>query len=66
MRTAARIPFEFPVVETDTLFSYQRVAAEAVRLRQLGMSTPTIARALRVTEKTVTKAVRCVSRGLVS
>jgi len=39
-------------------FAYQRIAREAVGLHSLGMSAIAIARVLKVTDKTIAKAIR--------
>jgi transposase-like protein len=58
IRTTAEVPLAFSLLETRPAFAYQRIAREAVRLRELGMSASSIARLLGVTDKTVTKAIR--------
>jgi len=50
------------VVDTDQLPTYQRIAAKALRLEQLGMSCSAIARRLGVSDKTVAKAVAWLRR----
>ena len=52
------MPIEFPLIETRRPFAYQAIAKEAFTLHRLGMSAAAIARALGVTDKTVTKAIR--------
>ena len=42
---------------TSEPFEFQRIGAEAARMRQLGMSLRAIGRALGVDEKTVRKAL---------
>ncbi len=58
IRTAAQLPFQFPVLDTRQPFIYQVVAEKALQLHQLGMSNCAIARALHVTDKTAAKAIR--------
>jgi DNA invertase Pin-like site-specific DNA recombinase len=48
----------FPIIETRQPFAYQQLAEKARNLKALGMSARTIARALEVTDKTITKALR--------
>jgi hypothetical protein len=57
IRTAGQIPVQFSLLEAQAPFAYQRIAAEATRLRQLGMSALGIAKALGVTDKTVLKGI---------
>jgi len=47
------MPIEFALTETGGPFAYQAIAKEALALRRLGMSAVAIARALGVTDKTV-------------
>ena len=58
IRTAGETPFEAFLLETVDPPAYQRVAAQAERLRQLGLSFSRIAKSLGVTDKTVAKAIR--------
>ena len=58
IRTAAQIPLHFSLLEIRDPFPYQAISARAQRLRRLGMSAASIARALGVTDKTVAKAIR--------
>jgi len=58
IRTAACSPFEVALVETSELPAYQRIAQKALHLRELGLSDRVIALRLRVTDKTVAKAIR--------
>jgi predicted transcriptional regulator len=48
----------FSLLETRPPFVYQQVAEKATELRRLGMSVCAIARILKLTDKTVTKALR--------
>jgi len=48
----------WPWSSTRPPFAYQRIAREAVRLHRLGMPATAIARILKVTDKTVAKAIR--------
>ena len=59
IRTAGELALEFAVRETQPPFAYQRIAREAVGLHSLGMSAIAIARVLKVTDKTVAKAIAC-------
>lgn len=56
IRTEAEIPLEF-VVLTQDAFQWQRIEAEASRMRRLGMSFRAIGAALGVDEKQVRKAL---------
>jgi DNA-binding MarR family transcriptional regulator len=47
----------FALVEAQAPFVYQQIAEKAYELSRLGMSANAIARALKVTDKTVTKAL---------
>jgi hypothetical protein len=58
IRTAASIPVEIPIAETREPHVYQRIAAKATQLRELGMACPAIGRKLGVDRWTVGKAVR--------
>ena len=49
---------EFSLRETRPPFAYQRIARQAIGLHRWGMSATTIARVLKVTAKTVAKAIR--------
>jgi hypothetical protein len=62
IRTAWQIPVEVAITETSPPPIYQRVATEAAQLERLGLSHRKIADALRVTDKTVTKALRWLRR----
>jgi DNA invertase Pin-like site-specific DNA recombinase len=53
----------FSLLETRPLFVYQQVAEKAQELSRLGMSASAIARILKITDKTVTKALRHYERG---
>jgi transposase len=46
------------LVETSELPAYQRIARNALHLRELGLSDRAIAARLGVTDKTVAKAIR--------
>jgi hypothetical protein len=50
------------LVETSVPPAYQRIAARALQLRQLGLKERAIARHLRVSDKTVGKAIRWLLR----
>ena len=47
----------FSLLETRPSFVYQQVAEKARELNRLGMSASAIARNLKITDKTVTKAL---------
>ena len=56
IRTAAEVPLAFAVFSSDA-FRYQEIAAEARRMRRLGLRLRAIGRALGVDDKTVAKAL---------
>jgi hypothetical protein len=62
IRTLAQLPLGFPIIETRQPFLYQYLAEKASKLERLGMSVDAIARALNVTHKTITKALRFAAR----
>jgi len=64
IRTVAEVPFWFGVVDTKPSFVYLQIAEKASELRRLGMSACAIARVLRVSDKTVTKALWRANAGL--
>lgn len=57
IRTAAAIRVETIVIDRSVLPAYLKIAAQAKRLRELGMSDRAIARALGVSDKTIAKAL---------
>jgi len=57
IRTAGLLRLEFPILQAEQPFAYQRIASEAVRLRRLGLTDTGAARALGVTDKTIAKAI---------
>jgi hypothetical protein len=57
IRTFAEIPIEAAILDTDAPPIYQQIAPKAFQLQQLGLSRSAIARRLKVTDKTVAKAV---------
>jgi hypothetical protein len=58
IRTAAALPFQVALVDTSERPVYQRIAAKALQLRELGLSDRMIAGRLEVTDKTVAKAIQ--------
>ena len=66
IRTAGQIALTFSLLEARPAFAYQRIAVEATRLQNLGMSAVTIAKSLGVTDKTVVKAISWVRLTTVS
>ena len=62
IRTLAQLPLRFPIVDTRQPFAYQYLAEKAGTLQRLGVSIGEIARALSVTHKTITKALRLAAR----
>jgi hypothetical protein len=56
IRTLAEIPLEVPIIDPVQTPKYQKIAAEAVVLRRLGLPVYKIARALGVAAKTVLRA----------
>jgi hypothetical protein len=63
IRTVAQLQLNFSLVDTRPLFVYQQVAERAKELSRLGMSACAIARILKTSDKTVTKALRHYERG---
>jgi hypothetical protein len=57
IRTTAGVPVEAVIVDQAEVPVYLRIAGKAKHLRDLGMSDKAIARALRVSDKTVTKSL---------
>jgi ribosome-binding protein aMBF1 (putative translation factor) len=57
IRTAGEIPFRAVLLEA-VVPAYLRIAREARTLRALGLSYARIARELKITDKTVAKALR--------
>jgi len=55
--------FSFSLLDTRPLFIYQQVAEKAQELGHLGMSASAIAKILKTTDKTVTKALRHYESG---
>ena len=51
------MPFEVALIDTAQPPIYQRIAAEVLQLFRLGLSSTKIAKALHVSDKTVTKAI---------
>jgi hypothetical protein len=58
IRTAAEVPLEVALLETEAWPLYQQLARKALHLRELGLSYCAIARRLEVNDKTVAKAIR--------
>ena len=57
IRTAASLPLEIAILETQDLPVYQRISNKAVHLQRLGLSDSRIAAMLHVSDKTVAKAI---------
>src|SRR5438132_12780090 len=66
IRPAGQIALTFSLLQARPAFAYQRIAVEATRLQNLGMSAVTIAKSLGVTDKTVVKAISWVRLTTVS
>jgi hypothetical protein len=64
IRTLAELPLGFAVVDTAPCFIYLQIAEKASELHRLGMSACAIARVLKVSDKTVTKALRHANASL--
>jgi hypothetical protein len=62
IRTAAELPFEAILAEAAAAPIYQRIAAKALHLRQLGLGPAAIARQLGMDRKTVAKALTWLAR----
>jgi hypothetical protein len=57
IRTFSEIPIEAAILDTEAPPVYQQIAPKAVQLQQLGMSDSAIAKRLKITDKTITKAI---------
>jgi hypothetical protein len=57
IRTAAELPFEITLFQAVEAPVYQRIAAWALHLRQLGLTPAVIARYLGVSDRTAAKAI---------
>jgi len=57
-RTAGELTFEAPLLGTEPVPRYQRMARDASHLHQLGLSVAAVARRLRADHKTAAKAIR--------
>jgi len=55
--TYAEIPIDAAILNTGAVPVYQQIAAKAVQLKRLGMSSSAIAKRPGITDKTVAKAV---------
>jgi len=58
IRTLAELPLGFPLVDTAPSLVYLQIAEKVSGLHRLGMSACAIARVLKVSDKTVTRALR--------
>ena len=58
----AELPITVPILNATRVFAYQQVAEKLARLRSLGRSLSAIGRALKVSDKTIAKALRTVAR----
>jgi len=56
------VPFRFPLLETKAPSLYLQIAEKAEELSNLGMSICAVARALKVSDKTVNKALQHLRR----
>lgn len=57
MRTAAAIPLVVTIVDAGSTPVFLEIATKAAQLRELGMSDRAIARAVGVSDKTVSKSL---------
>jgi hypothetical protein len=62
IRTLAAVPLGVPLLETAPRPAYQEIAVKARHLKRLGLDYAAIARRLRVTGKTVAKAIAWIDR----
>ena len=62
IRTAGELRFQVSLVDTVIPPLYQKIAPKALHLRQLGLSFSSIARHLRVTDKTAAKGIAWMKR----
>jgi len=58
IRTAAAVQLEVPILDSRPPPAYQRIAAKAVRLQELGITQAEIGRRLGVDRWTAGKAIR--------
>ncbi len=63
IRTAGELRFQVSLVDTVMPPLYQNIAPKALHLQQLGLSFSSIARHLRVTDKTAAKGIAWMKRG---
>ena len=56
-RTAGELRFDVPLLAAEPAPLYQRIAKEASSLRYLGLNIATVAKHLRVDQKTAAKAI---------
>ena len=61
IRTVAAVPLGVPLFETAPRPTYQEIAKKARHMNRLGLSHAAIARRLRVTGKTVAKAIAWIN-----
>ena len=62
IRTAAELPFEAVLADVAAAPVYQRIAAKALHLQQLGLGSAAIARRLDIDRKTVAKSLAWLAR----
>jgi hypothetical protein len=62
IRTAAQRPFEAVLADASAAPAYQRLAAKALQLQQLGLGPLAIARRMRIDRKTVIKSLAWLAR----
>jgi hypothetical protein len=62
IRTTAAHCFEVALYQTTAGLVYQRIAARALHLRQLGLTPAVIARHLGCSDKTATKAIAWIAK----
>jgi len=62
IRTAAELPFEAVLADVAAAPVYQRIAAKALHLQQLGLGPAAIARRLKIDRKTAAKSLAWLAR----
>ena len=60
IRTLAQVPLDVIIRESEEIPAYQEIAHKALHLSKLGFSDSTIARYLKVSDKTVRKAIKWI------
>jgi len=62
IRTLAQIAIEVPLVDPVKTHKYEEIAAQVLLLKKLGLPVYKIARAIRVADRTVVRALKLVEK----